>query len=180
MQALLHRLREHLAHAEALLPLALVGLASGVVTGGVVIAFRWLTETAQVMPTPIESPETFEWLSWPYRLGLPLAGGLLIGVIFQRASVGSRQVGVVHVMERLAYHSGRMPWRNAVLQFFGGAPSIMSGHSVGREGPVVHVGAPAAACWVSGWGFPTTALACWSPAARPPPSPRRSTLLSPA
>ncbi|MDX1527893.1 MAG: chloride channel protein, partial [Gammaproteobacteria bacterium] len=154
----LHRLRDHLAHAEALLPLAVVGLISGLVTGGVIIAFRWLTENAQLLLTPVTGPEAFEWLSWPYRLGLPIAGGLLIGVIFQRASLGSRQVGVVHVMERLAYHSGRMPWRNAVLQFFGAALSIMSGHSVGREGPVIHVGAASSSLLGQWLGFPNNSI----------------------
>lgn len=157
MQAL-DRLRDHLAHAEAVLPLALVGLISGLLTGTVIIAFRWLTEHAQIMLTPIAGPEAFEELSWSYRLGLPVAGGLFIGLIFQRASVGSRQVGVVHVMERLAYHSGRMPWKNAVLQFFGGALSIMSGHSVGREGPVIHVGAASSSLLGQWLGFPNNSI----------------------
>lgn len=39
---------------------------------------------------------------------------------------------------------GPMPWPNAVLQFVGGSASIISGHSVGREGPVIHVGAASA------------------------------------
>ncbi len=154
----LNRLREHLAHAEALFPLALVGLISGLVTGGVIIAFRWITENAQLALTPVAGPEAFEWLSWPYRLGLPIAGGLLIGVIFQRASLGSRQVGVVHVMEQLAYHSGRMPWKNAALQFFGGTLSIMSGHSVGREGPVIHVGAASSSLLGQWLGFPNNSI----------------------
>ncbi len=154
----LHRLREHLAHAEALLPLAVVGLVSGLVAGGVIIAFRWLTENAQLLLTPVNAPEAFEWLPWPYRLGLPIVGGLLIGIIFQRASVGSRQVGVVHVMERLANHSGRMPWKNALMQFFGGALSIMSGHSVGREGPVIHVGAASSSLLGQWLGFPNNSI----------------------
>ena len=157
MQAL-QKLREHLAHADALLALALVGLTSGLVTGGVIIAFRWLTETAQVRLTPLANPEAFEWLSWPYRLGLPVAGGLLIGLIFQLVSTGSRQVGVVHVMERLAYHSGRLPWRNAVLQFVGGALSIMSGHSVGREGPAIHLGAASSSLLGQSLGLPNNSI----------------------
>jgi H+/Cl- antiporter ClcA len=44
-------------------------------------------------------------------------------------------------MERLAYHQGRLRFRHAVAQFFGAALSIISGHSVGREGPSVHLGA---------------------------------------
>ena len=154
----LDNLREHLAHAEALFPLAIVGLVSGIVTGAVIIAFRWLTENAQLLLTPVSGPEAFEWLSWPYRLGLPVAGGLIIGLIFQQASLGSRQVGVVHVMERLAYHSGRMPWKNALMQFFGAALSIMSGHSVGREGPVIHVGAASSSLLGQWLGFPNNSI----------------------
>jgi H+/Cl- antiporter ClcA len=154
----LRRLREHLAHAEALLPLALVGLLSGLSTGGVIIAFRWLTEGAQMGLTPVETPEAFEGLSWPYRLGLPIAGGLLIGAVFHSASLGSRQLGVVHVMERLARVSGRMPWKNAVLQFFGGALSILSGHSVGREGPAIHLGAASSSLLGQWLGFPNNSI----------------------
>jgi len=47
-------------------------------------------------------------------------------------------------MAQLANNGGRLPWSNAVLQFAGGAVSIISGHSVGREGPVIHVGAASA------------------------------------
>jgi len=54
---------------------------------------------------------------------------------------GSIQVGVVHVMERLAYHQGSLPIRNFLAQFVGAAISIIAGHSVGREGPGVHLGA---------------------------------------
>ncbi|MDX1513852.1 MAG: chloride channel protein [Gammaproteobacteria bacterium] len=155
---MLNKLRERLAHAEALLPLTMVGLVSGLFTGGVIIAFRWLTETSQVTFTPLDDPESFEWLTWPYRLGLPLVGGLVIGLVFQFAAVGSRQVGVVHVMECLAYHSGRLPWRNAALQFFGGALSIFSGHSVGREGPVIHVGAASSSLLGQWLGLPNNSL----------------------
>ncbi len=64
----------------------------------------------------------------------------------------------MHVMERLAYHSGRMPWKNAALQFFGGALSIVSGHSVGREGPVIHVGAASSSLLGQWLGFPNNSI----------------------
>ncbi|NIP47672.1 MAG: hypothetical protein GWN21_16175, partial [Gammaproteobacteria bacterium] len=55
-----------------------------------------------------------------------------------------REVGVVHVMQGLAYNAARLPWRNAVLQFAGATAAIVTGHSVGREGPAIHVGAATA------------------------------------
>lgn len=140
----LEKLRRRLASADALLPLSLIGIGSGFATGLVIICFRLLTESSIETLVTNGDPEGFETLSWPLRLLLPICGGLVIGVLFQRTATGSREVGVVHVMDRLAYAAGRLPWRNAVLQFIGGALSIVSGHSMGREGPVIHVGAASA------------------------------------
>ena len=41
----------------------------------------------------------------------------------------------------MAYHQGRIGWRGFFLQFIGAALAIVSGHSVGREGPHVYLGA---------------------------------------
>ena len=155
---MLERLRDHLAHADALLPISLVGLACGLVTGAVIIALRALTESSLPALGLLSDPEGYESLSAPLRIALPVVGALVIGVLFQAASVGSRQVGVLHVMERLAYHSGRMPWKNAVLQFFGAALSIISGHSVGREGPVIHVGAASSSLLGQWFNLPNNSI----------------------
>jgi H+/Cl- antiporter ClcA len=72
---------------------------------------------------------------------LPVLGGLCLGLLFQFVNPDSVRVGVVHVLERLFYYQGNMPWKNFVLQFVGAAISIISGHSVGREGPGIHLGA---------------------------------------
>lgn len=137
----LEALRYRLASGEALAPLAIIGLVSGAITGVVIVAFRVLSEGALPALGLLPDAESFEVLPWYLRLGLPILGGLLIGLMFQRASVGAREVGVVHVMHQLAYRAGRLPWKNAVLQFFGAAFAVITGHSVGREGPVIHVGA---------------------------------------
>jgi H+/Cl- antiporter ClcA/CBS domain-containing protein len=44
-------------------------------------------------------------------------------------------------MERLAYGDAQLPIKNAVVQFFAAAACILTGHSVGREGPSIHIGA---------------------------------------
>ncbi|NLD69041.1 MAG: chloride channel protein [Limnobacter sp.] len=144
LRAARHDFRFHLAHADALLGLSMLGIVAGLATGAVIVAFRLLTESVPVWAGLMPHAERFEALDWRWRLALPTAGGLLIGVMFQAASVGARQVGPVHVMAQLASSGARMPWRNAAMQFFGGALSIVSGHSVGREGPVIHVGAASA------------------------------------
>ncbi|MEQ8230775.1 MAG: chloride channel protein, partial [Gammaproteobacteria bacterium] len=75
---------------------------------------------------------------------LPTAGGLLLGIAYALLAPRTRTVGVIHVLERLHYHQGHMPWRNLATQFFGGALALASGQSVGREAPSVHLGAAVA------------------------------------
>jgi len=131
----------HLAGIDALPQLAMLAVPVGLLSGAVVICFRLLVETAQVQFLPGGTAENYELLSTPARLLLPAGGGLLIGLIWQYLNSDTRQVGVLHVMERLARFEGRLPLRNALAQFAGAALSIVSGHSVGREGPSIHLGA---------------------------------------
>ncbi len=137
------RLHAHMAGMDGLWHLALFGIAAGVLAGAVIVLFRLLVESVQATFLPGGDAENYEALAWWWRLALPLAGGLLIGLVFQAAAKEARAVGVVHVMERLRYHQADLPRVNAVMQFFGAAASIVFGHSVGREGPAVHLGATA-------------------------------------
>lgn len=138
---MLEKFRTRLASVDALPQLAVLGLISGLLAGTVIIAFRLLIENSQLAFLPGGSSENYEALSMLTRFALPAAGGLLIGIIFHSlAARGNVQVGIVHVLERLAYYQGHLPLRNFILQFIGAAISIISGHSVGREGPSVHLG----------------------------------------
>ena len=138
---LLDNLRLRLSSVEALPQLALLGLLSGGLAGGVTIAFRLLIESVQAGLLPGGQPEHYEGLTLFARFLAAAGGGLAVGLGLQLLQPGIRRVGVVHVMERLAYHQGHLPLANALVQFFAGAASIISGHSVGREGPGIHLGA---------------------------------------
>lgn len=138
---MLENLRLKLAQAEALPLLILLGMFTGLFAGAIIICFRLLIETVQAGFLPNADPENYEALSMAMRFVLPFAGAVLIGVIFQWFFKGPVQVGIVHVLERLAYHQGYLPVKNFVAQFFAASVSIISGHSVGREGPGVHLGA---------------------------------------
>ncbi len=141
---MLNNFRIRLASIDALPQLAVLGLISGLLAGAVIILFRLGIEYAQSSFLPGGDTENYEALSANMRFLLPTAGGLAIGLIFhsvQKMGGGNVQVGIVHVLERLAYHQSHLPLRNFVLQFVGATISLVSGHSVGREGPGVHLGA---------------------------------------
>lgn len=157
-------LRRYLAQADAVAMLSLLAIPTGLFAGAFVIAFRLLTENALVWVGLLPAIERYEALAPAWRFGLPLAGGILIGLLFQAAPVRARSIGTAHVMACLAQSDARLPWPNMVLQFVGGAASIISGHSVGREGPIIHVGAASASLLGQWLKLPTggnrTLVAC--------------------
>lgn len=126
---------------HALPQLAMLAIPVGLLSGGVIILLRLLVESGAALYMPGADGENYEALPYALRLLLPAAGGFLIGLIWQFLNNDTRQVGIVHVMERLAYHQGNLPLRNSIAQFAGITLCILFGHSVGREGPGAHLGA---------------------------------------
>jgi len=147
---LLEKLRLKLAGAEALPILVLLGIASGLFAGAVIILFRLSIELIQSNFLPQGNVENYEALSQGLRLVIPIAGAGVIALVFHLMFKGAIHVGIVHVLERLAYHQGHLPFKNFLAQFLGAVLSIVSGHSVGREGPGVHLGA-ACGSFVGQW-----------------------------
>ena len=134
-------LRFNLARPDALLQLALLGLIAGFLAGGVIVFFRLLVESTQDYLLPGNNPYNYEALSTGLRFIFPIVSSILLALIFYKGAKGIRVLGVARVMERMEYHQGYLSVREFFLQFFGSAIAIIGGHSVGREGPHVHLGA---------------------------------------
>lgn len=135
-------LKQPVRDIGSLFRISLLGAVSGLLAAFFVLAFRWTVETTQVLFLPDGGLGNYEALARPWRLILPTLGGLLVGLWFDRLPRAARSVGIVHVVERLrALKEGRLPLRNALVQFVGGTLSIAAGQSVDREGPGVHLGA---------------------------------------
>jgi len=149
--------RLRLAYAEALPQLSILGIMCGALSGAVILLFRFTVESSQDLLLP-GGVEAFETLPALWRFSLALLGGMLIGALIYFTPKAAHQVGVVHVIERLDYHQGHLPLRNAVLQFFGAAISIICGHSVGREGPSVHLGATSGSLLGQRLGLPNNSV----------------------
>jgi len=141
---LTHRLDEtriRLARPGALLPLAALGLATGLLAGVVIVVFRMLVEGIQDDVLPGVGSENYEALPVWARVVLPISAAVLLALMFRFLAKGLHVLGVARIMERLAFHQGRVSWREFLLQFFGAALAIIGGHSVGREGPHIFLGA---------------------------------------
>lgn len=140
-------IRLKLGSLNALPILSVMGLICGILAGGVVILFRLFIESGFVVWHSGQGPHDFEGSPWWFRLCLPLAGGFLVGLVLHKVGKDLRQVGIGHILERMTYHQGYVPWRNAVVQFLMGGMTLATGQSVGREGPSIHLGS-AAGSWL--------------------------------
>ena len=143
----LESFRRRLASVDALPQLCVLGVLSGVLTGGLMVGFRGLLELGALAFMPGGDPEAFERLAGPVRVVLPLMAVGLIGVWLWRMPNGAGKIGIGHVIERLTYHQGKMPLRNWMTQWWVGLVALLGGLSAGREGPAIHLGA-AASSWI--------------------------------
>ncbi|MGB5496611.1 MAG: chloride channel protein [Sedimenticolaceae bacterium] len=150
--------RIHLARPDALLPLAFLGLLTGLLAGGVIVLFRLFVEGIQDAILPGSGPENYEALSGWGRLLLPLLAAVLLAAMFRWVAQGITLLGVASVMERMAYHQGRFTLRGFLLQFFGAAFAIIGGHSVGREAPHVFLGASSGSLLAQHLGLPNNVI----------------------
>ncbi len=141
IQNALENARLRSSRPNALILLAVLSIIVGLATGLVVVSFRLLIETAQIYLLPLGSAEHYEGIPVYLRILLPIAGAVLIALIFKFWSKGEHTVGVSHVMERLFYHQGYIHFRGFIMQYMGAAIAIISGQSLGREGPSIHLGA---------------------------------------
>jgi len=129
---------------KSLLRISLLGALTGLMAGVLVTLFRFSIEWSQHWILPGGQIGNYEALPGWLRFLFPVAGALLLALIFERLPVNQRTVGIVHMLDYLRFRKQALPFSNAVVQFFCGLLAIVSGNSVDREGPGVHLGAATA------------------------------------
>lgn len=72
---------------------------------------------------------------------VPVAGGLIVGLINLKFLGGGKPQGIAEVIEAQAVSSDPIPLRPGVWSAVAHAISLGTGASAGREGPAVHLGA---------------------------------------
>ena len=150
--------RRRLAYNDALPQISFLGFVSGVAAALVIVAFRSLFEIPLEHWLPGGTAESFEQLDPIWYFFLPVLGGLLIGLWLMLFAPSERKAGVAHVMDRMAYHQAKMPFKNTLVQFVGGALAILSGQSAGREGPAVHLGSAVSSQLASAFHLPNNSV----------------------
>lgn len=140
MHAFLDHIRQRLAFTDAVLLLALLGIIAGALSGGMIVLFRLCVEYATLHLLDGDA-ENFESLHREWRLLIPIIGSLLLTLLMFKLPKHLRRTGINCVIERFNLHQGVISPKSMIVQFVGGAISLISGHSLGRESAAVHLGA---------------------------------------
>ncbi len=128
---------------DNIVALLLIAVLIGVVTGCLAVGFRYLLIGAVGLFWGDSSNiiEAAYAMPWYLKLLIPAGGGLLVGPIIAFLAPETRGAGVPEVIETVIVHEGVIRHRTTLFKMLSTVISIGTGASVGREGPIVHIGA---------------------------------------
>jgi CIC family chloride channel protein len=123
----------------------LVGLGAGlgaIAFRYLIYGFTWLaTGKTEFGQAGHVGSAHFPWLGVGFFVVIPVVGGLAYGPLIYRFAREARGHGVPEVMIAVAENGGRIRPQVSVVKALASALCIGVGGSVGREGPIVQIGA---------------------------------------
>lgn len=130
----------------------LIALVIGIAAGFAALFFRKGIETLQAFlygTDDVAMLHSFaSTMPWYWVLSLPIAGGLVVGIILHKFTEDGRVHSVADVIEGAALQNGRVEHRAGLASAAASLITLSTGGSSGREGPVVHI-AGVISSWVS-------------------------------
>ena len=145
-----------------LLVLCLLALAIGIGTGVGAVALRGLIGLIHNISfngvfkiaydaNLLEGPS--RWGNWVILS--PILGGLVVVYLVQRFAPEAKGHGVPEVMDAIFYNRGDIRGLVAVIKSLASALSIGTGAAVGREGPIIQIGAALGSAFARSVGLST-------------------------
>lgn len=125
----------------------------GVLVGYVALMFRIGIESIQFLSFGTSAEDMVEQvraLPWYLKFFPPIIGGLIVAGLLRWLLKGQPAGSVADVIEANMVGAGRVPFRTALSSGIVSIMALGSGSSVGREGPMIHLGS-AFASVVAGW-----------------------------
>ncbi len=140
--------QEAFAPAIGLLPLSLIGVLIGVITGLGAVLFRAMIAAVHdfffLGSLSASYDANVHTLASPWGIGVilvPVVGAAIVTFLVTKFAPETRGHGVPEVMDAIFYHEGRIRPAVAAIKSLASAFSIGTGASVGREGPIIQIGA---------------------------------------
>jgi chloride channel protein, CIC family len=118
----------------------ILSIIVGAVAGLGAVVFRWMISLFQSLFFG-GGANHLGFLGQYYIIFIPAIGGLIVGLLVYFGAREAKGHGVPEVMEAVAVRGGRIRPRVAVIKALASSICIGSGGSVGREGPIVQIGA---------------------------------------
>jgi CIC family chloride channel protein len=120
-----------------------VAVIVGLVGGFGAILFRWLVDFFQgfAIGHGEETVAILKTIPWWKKLLLPVVGGLVVGPLVHFGAREAKGHGVPEVLGALVFKKGVIRPVVAAVKIVASAITIAFGGSVGREGPIVQIGA---------------------------------------
>jgi CIC family chloride channel protein len=122
-----------------------IALAVGIAGGAAAVAFRLMIDLIQSTLYGTDNVNQLHsfaaTLDWWVVLTLPIAGGLVVGLLLHRFTDDGRVRSVAEVIEGAALSEGRVEIRRGLASALASLITLSTGGSSGREGPVVHLAA---------------------------------------
>jgi CIC family chloride channel protein len=114
----------------------------GITAGFGAVGFRYLINFFQMLAYGSSDTllDVVKTIPWYFRVGVPAAGGLIVGPMVYFLAREAKGHGVPEVMEAVALRSGIIRKRIVAIKSLASAICIGTGGSVGREGPIVQIG----------------------------------------
>ena len=127
---------------ESVVLLLLIAILIGATTGCLAVGFRFLLlyATKLCWNHPFDVLGSAGDMKWYVILLIPVIGGLLVGPLVSFLAPETRGTGVPEVIEAVSIREGAIRHRTTLFKTVSSAISIGTGASVGREGPIVHIG----------------------------------------
>ena len=117
-----------------------LSIVVGIIAGLGAVFFRWLIKCFNFLFFN-KGAVVLGFLGQYYVIILPAVGGLLVGLIVYFLAQEAKGEGPSEVMEAFAVRKGRIRPRVSAAKLLASSICIGSGGSVGREGPIVQIGA---------------------------------------
>lgn len=122
------------------LKLIVEGICVGLITGLIVVLYRFLLEKSVVMINGIYNFLRSQYWLIPLWVLILMSVGYAVGVLVKKEPIISGS-GIPQVEGVLTRKLDMVWWKVILGKFFGGVLAIGSGLSLGREGPSVQLGA---------------------------------------
>ena len=129
----------------------ILALLIGIAAGAAAIGFRVGISELQGLFYGADDKTlatTLGSLDWKWVVGIPVLGGLAVGIILTLFTPNAQAVAVSDVIHGAAMNEGRVSKRVGLASALASMITLSTGGSSGREGPVVHLAAVISS-WVS-------------------------------